>query len=167
VDTQTFRVRRKPQLFVGGFGLLAVLLGALLVPRGAGWFALAIGAVCTLSGVSAIFPNLGYVRYSAEGLTVKYMVLPARTVPWSEIAGVTSEKVHQIRHSVPALVIEYAPGWDGRALGQRLRDGRSYVGNFTTASGDELASHAREYLAHYGFATSPTGQATPVPPSPQ
>jgi hypothetical protein len=127
VDTLTFRVRRKPQVFVGAFGLLALLLGALLVPRGVGWFALAIGAVCTLSGLSAIFPNLGCVT----------------------------------------LVVEYAPGWDGRALGQRLRDGRSYVGNFTTASGDELALHAGGYLARYGFATSPTGQATPVPPSPQ
>jgi len=163
----TFYVRRKPQAFVGAFGLAALLLGALLVPRGAGWFVLAVGTVCTLSGVSAIFPNLGYVRLSPEGLTVKYMVLPARTVPWSEIAAVNSEKVHQIRHSVPALVIEYAPGWDGRALGQRLHDGRSYIGNFTTASGDELASQAHEYLARYGFATSPTGQATPVPPSPQ
>ena len=163
----TFYVRRKPQAFVGALGLAALLLGALLVPRGAGWFVLAVGTVCTLSGVSAIFPNLGYVRLSPEGLTVKYMVLPARTVPWSEIAAVNSEKVHQIRHSVPALVIEYAPGWDGRALGQRLRDGRSYIGNFTTASGDELASHAHEYLARYGFVTSPTGQATPVPPSPQ
>ncbi len=72
---------------------------------------LAIGAVCTLSGVSALFPNLGYVR---------------------------------------ALVIECPPGWDGRALGQRMRDGRSFVGNFTTASGDELASQARESLARYG-----------------
>jgi hypothetical protein len=146
----TFYVRRKPQAFVGAFGLVALLLGAFLVPRGAGWFVLAVGAVCTLSGVSAIFPNLGYVRLSPEGLTVKYMVLPARTVPWSEIVGVTSEKVHQIRHSVPSLVIEYAPGWDGRALGQRMRDGKSFVGNFTTASGDELASQAHEYLARYG-----------------
>ena len=146
----TFSVRRNPQAFIGAFGLFALLLGAFLVPRGAGWFALAIGAVCTLSGVSALFPNLGYIRLSPDGLTVKYMVLPARTVPWTEIASVKSEKVHQIRHSIPALVIEYAPGWDGRALGQRMRDGRSFVGNFTTASGDELASHARDYLAQYG-----------------
>jgi hypothetical protein len=66
--------------------------------------------------------------------------------------------VHQICHSVPAMVIEYAP---------RCATGRSYVGNFTTASGEELESHAREYLERYGFAASPTGQATPVPPSPQ
>jgi hypothetical protein len=33
---------------------------------------LAIGTVWTLTGVSAIFPNLGYVRVSPAGMTVKY-----------------------------------------------------------------------------------------------
>lgn len=146
----TFYVRRKPQAFIGAFGLVALLLGVLLVPRGAGWFVLAIGALCTLSGVSALFPGLGYVRFASEGLTVKYMVLPARTVPWNDIEAVTSERVHQIRHSVPSMVVAYGPTYSGRKLGQRMRDGRSYVGNFTTASGDELVSHAHEYLAQYG-----------------
>ncbi len=142
----TYPVKRKPQIFIGVFGIAALLLGVLLLPRGAGWFALVIGVVCTLSGVTALFPNLGYVRFGPEGLTVKYLLLPARTVPWCDIAAVTSEDVHQIRHTVPSMVIAYQPGYDGRKLGQRMRDGRSYVGNFTTASGDDLAAQARTYL---------------------
>lgn len=146
----TFPVRRKPQALVGAFGAAALLLGVALLPRGAGWFALVIGVVCTLSGVTAIFPRLGYVRFAPEGLTVKYLVLPARTVPWSDISAVTSERIHQIRHTIPSMVVAYAAGYDGPKLGQRLRDGRSYVGNFTVASGEELAAHGREYLHRYG-----------------
>jgi hypothetical protein len=89
------------------------------------------------------------VRFSSEGLTVKYVVLPARTVAWRDVAAVTSEGVRQIRHTVPSLVVIYAPGYDGPRVGQRLDETRSYVGNFTTASGDELAAHAREFLARY------------------
>jgi hypothetical protein len=150
MNTLTFRVRRRPQAFIGAFGVAALLLGIALLPRGAGWFCLVIGAVCTLSGATALLPGLGYVRFAPEGLTVKYMVLPARTVPWTDIADVTSVGVHQIRHTVPSMVIAYRPGYDGPKLGQRIRDGRSYVGNFTTASGGELAVHGREYLARYG-----------------
>ena len=146
----TFPVKRKPQAFIGAFGIAALLLGAALVPRGAGWFCLVIGVVCTVSGLTALFPNLGYVRFGPEGLTVKYVVLPARTVPWSDIAAVTSERIHQIRHTIPSMVVAYSPGYDGPKLGQRLRDGRSYVGNFTTASGEELAAHGREFLQRYG-----------------
>lgn len=142
----TFYVRRKPQAFIGAFGIVALLVGIALLPRGAGWFSLVIGIVCTLSGLTALFPKLGYVRFAPEGLTVKYLLLPARTVAWSDINAVTSEDVHQIRHTVPSMVIAYGPTYDGPKLGQRMRDGRSYVGNFTTASGDELARNAREYL---------------------
>lgn len=150
MGTLTFDVRRKPQAFIGAFGIVALLLGIALLPRGAGWFCLVVGVVCTLSGATALFPKLGYVRFGPEGLTVKYLVLPARTVEWSDIAAVTSEGVHQIRHTVPSMVIAYRTGYDGPKLGQRMHDGRSYVGNFTTASGDELAAQGREYLARYG-----------------
>jgi hypothetical protein len=142
----TFRVKRKPQAFVGACGIVALLIGIGLLPNVGGWFALVVGGVMTVSGLSAVFPNLGYVRFAPDGLTVKYLLLPARTVAWSDIAAVTSERIRQIRHSVPSMVIAYQPGYDGPKLGQRLRDGRSYVGNFTTASGDELAAQARTYL---------------------
>jgi hypothetical protein len=163
----TYYVKRRPQAFVGACGIVAVLIAVGLLPRVAGWFALVVGAIMIVSGLSAIFPQLGYVRFAPEGLTVKYLLLPARTVAWSDISAVTSERVRQIRHSIPSMVVAYSAGYSGPKVGQRLRDGRSYVGNFTTASGDELAAHGREYLSRYGLAASPTGQATPVPPSPQ
>jgi hypothetical protein len=71
-------------------------------------------------------------------------------VAWRDIAAVTSEGIRQIRHTIPSMVVGYVPGYDGPKLGQRLRDGRSAVGNFTTASGDELAARGRDYLIRYG-----------------
>jgi hypothetical protein len=148
VDDVVFRTKRKPQLFVGAFGIAMLIVGA-LASGGARWFAFALGAIGVVSGLTALFPSLGYVRFSPEGLTVKYVVLPARTVAWRDVAGVTSEGVRQIRHTVPSLVVAYVPGYDGPRVGQRLDETRSYVGNFTTASGDELAAQAREFLARY------------------
>ena len=142
----TFYVKRKPQAFVGACGIVAVVIGIGLLPRVGGWFALVVGGLMVVSGLSAVFPKLGYVRFAPEGLTVKYLLLPARSVAWGDVSAVTSERVGQIRHSIPSMVVAYRPGYDGPKVGQRLRDGRSYVGNFTTASGDELARNAREYL---------------------
>jgi hypothetical protein len=56
----------------------------------------------------------------------------------------------RVKRGRQAFVGAFGLGYGGRALGQRMRDGRSYVGNFTTAPGDELAARAREYLARYG-----------------
>jgi len=121
-------------------------IGVAILPRIAGWAAVAIGGVGLVAGLSALLPRAAYVRYSADGLTVKYAFQAARTVPWREIAAVTSELVPIVRHRLPSLVVRYVEGYSGPILGQQLDPARSYVGNFTVASGDELAAAAREYL---------------------
>ena len=150
MDVVTCRVKRRPQLFVGAFGLLMLLIAALLLPGAGGWGALAIGAICLLSCLSALRPSLGYVRFSPDGLTVKYVTTSARTVSWRDIASVTSEAIRQIRHTVPCMVVTYVPGYNGKKIPQVLHDGRTAVGNFTTATGEELAAHGRDFLARYG-----------------
>ena len=149
MDVVTFGAKRRTQLIVVAFGLAMLAVGAGLAPRIGGWVALAIGAFAFLGGLSAFVPGAAYVRYSPDGLTVKYAFLRARTVAWPDIAAVTSERVPEIRHSIPSLVVTYAPGYAGPVVGQQLGETRSYVGNFTTASGDELAAKAGEYLARY------------------
>jgi hypothetical protein len=150
VDVVTCPTGRRRQVVVGSFGLVMLLVAGLLLPGAGGWVALTIGAICAVSGITAIIPNQAYVRFSPDGLTVTYVLMPPRTVAWRDIAAVTSEGVRQIRHTVPSMVVTYAPGYEGKRLGQRLRNGRSAVGNFTAASGDELAADGREFLARYG-----------------
>jgi len=150
LDVITCPTGRRRQVVVGSFGLVLLLVAGLQLPSAAGWVALTIGALCAVSGLTAVFPNQAYVRFSPDGLTVKYVLFPARTVPWNEIASVTSEGVRQIRHTVPSMVVSYVPGYDGKRFAQRLRDGRSAVGNFTAAGGDELAAHGRDFLSRYG-----------------
>jgi hypothetical protein len=149
MDVLTFGAKRRTQLVVIAFGLAMLAVGAGIAPRIGGWVAIALGAVAVLGGLTAFVPGAAYVRLSPDGLTVKYAFLPARTVAWPDIAAVTSELVPLIRHRLPSLVVTYAPGYTGAWLGQRLDDTRSYVGNFTIASGDELAAKAGEYLARY------------------
>ena len=75
---------------------------------------------------------------------MKYAFLRARTVAWPDIAAVTSERVPEIRHSIPSLVVTYASGYAGPVVGQQLGETRSFVGNFTTASGDEMPIEVRD-----------------------
>ena len=150
MDVVTFGAKRRTQLVVIAFGLAMLAIGAGIAPRIGGWIAIALGAVATLGGLSAFVPGAAYVRLSPDGLTVKYAFVRARTVAWPDIAAVTSELVPLIRHRLPSLVVTYAPGYTGARLGQRLDDTRSYVGNFTIASGDELAAKAGAYRARYG-----------------
>ena len=150
METVTVRAARGRQLIGVGFGLAMLLIGIVLLPRLAGWVALLIGVVGLVAGVAGIVPGAAYVRFSPDGLTVKYAFLPGRTVPWREIAVATSELVPLIRHKVPSLVLTYVPGYTGVQLGQHLDGERSYVANFTVASGDELAAKANEYRERYG-----------------
>jgi hypothetical protein len=129
-----------------------VLAGVALLPRIAGWAAIALGIVGLVAGLSVLVPGAAYVRLSPDGLTVKYSFFRAATVPWREIAAVTSELVPIVRHRVPSLVVAYVDGYNGVRLGQSLDGKRSYVGNFTVASGDELAARANEYRERYGAA---------------
>ncbi len=147
MDELTFGAKRRTQFVVIAFGLALLAVGAGTAPRLGGWAAIALGAVAALGGLTAFVPGAAYVRLSPDGLTVKYAFLSARTVAWPDIAAVKSELVPLIRHRLPSLVVTYAPGYAGAWLGQRLDDTRSYVGNFTTASGDELAAKAGSYLA--------------------
>ena len=147
MDVVTYHAKRSTQLVVVAFGLAMLSLGAAVAPRFGGWVAVAIGAAAVIGGLSAFVPGAAYVRYSPDGLTVKYAFLPARTVAWPDIAAATSELVPLIRHRLPSLVVTYVPGYAGPLLGQSLDETRSYVGNFTTASGDELAAKAGSYLA--------------------
>jgi hypothetical protein len=132
------------------FGLAMLLIGWALVPGAGGWAAVGIGGIATVGSLASLVPGAAYVRFSPLGLTVKYAFQSARTVPWPQVAGVTSELVPLIRHQAPSLVVTYAPGYSDSRVGQRLDDDRSYVGNFTTASGEQLEATARDYLARYG-----------------
>jgi len=142
----TYHAKRRTQFIVVAFGLALLVVGAGIAPRLGGWVAVGIGALALVGGLSAFVPGAAFVRFSPDGLTVKYAFLPARTVAWPEIAAATSELVPLIRHRLPSLVITYVPGYAGKLLGQRLDEHRSYVGNFTTASGDELAARAGVFL---------------------
>jgi hypothetical protein len=127
-----------------------LLIGIALLPRVSGWVAIALGVAALLAGLSVLVPGAAYLRLSPDGLTVKYSFLRAATVPWREIAGVTSELVPIVRHRVPSLVVTYVDGYLGVRLGQNLDEHRSYVGNFTSQAGDELARAAEEYRTQYG-----------------
>jgi len=150
VDSVTYRAARARQLVGVGFGLAMLLIGLALEPRLAGWVAVAIGVIGLVAGLGGIMPGAAYVRYSPDGLTVKYAFLPAHTVQWREIAAAESRLVPLIRHKVPALVLTYQPGYSGRRVGQQLDAERSYVANFTLVTGEELAAKANEYRARYG-----------------
>ena len=150
METLTVRAARGRQLIGVAFGLGMLVIGIGLVPNLAGWVALALGVVGLVAGLGGIVPGAAYVRFSPEGLTVKYAFLPGRTVPWPGIAAVTSELVPMIRHRLPSLVVTYADGYAGPRVGQHLDASRSYVGNFTVESGDDLAAKADEYRARHG-----------------
>ena len=150
METVTVRAARGRQLVGVAFGAVMLLIGIGLLPRLAGWVAVLLGVVGLVAGLGGILPGAAYVRFSPEGLTVKYAFLPARTVPWREIAGATSELVPLIRHKVPSLVITYVTGYTGVQLGQHLAGERSYVANFTVVSSDELAAKANEFRGRYG-----------------
>ena len=150
METVTVRAARARQLVGVAFGLAMLLIGIALEPRLAGWVALALGVVGLVAGLAGIVPGAAYVRFSPDGLTVKYAFLPARTVAWPDIAAVTSELVPMIRHRLPSLVVAYMDGYTGLRLGQRLDASRSYIGNFTVESGDELVAKANEFRARYG-----------------
>ena len=150
MDAVTFRAKRRTQLVVIAFGLVMLAGGAAALPRLGGWVALAIGGFAVAAGLSAFVPGAAYIRFAADGLTVKYAFMRVRTVSWPDIAAVTSELVPLIRHRLPSLVVEYTAGYGGARLGQRLDDNRSYIGNFTTEAGDALAAKAGDYLTRYG-----------------
>lgn len=158
MDTVTFPAARGRQLVGVGFGLVMMLIGFAIEPKLAGWVAVAIGVVALVAGIGGILPRAAYVRYSPEGLTVKYAFLAAHTVPWRELAAADSELVPMIRHKAPSLVLTYEAGYGGQRLGQRLDADRSFVANFTLVSGDELAAKANEYRSRYG---------SPEPPEPE
>jgi len=160
VDIVTFPAARGRQLVGVGFGLVMLLLGLAIEPKLAGWVAIAIGVVALVAGVGGILPGAAYVRYSPDGLTVKYAFLAAHTVPWRELAAAESELVPMIRHKAPSLVLTYEPGFTGQRLGQRLDADRSFVANFTVTSGGELAARANEYRGRYG-APEPEPQPGP------
>ena len=148
-DVRTFPAARGRQLAAAGFGAVVLVIGIALLPRVAGWVAIVLGVVGLLAGLSVLVPGAAYLRLSPDGLTVKYSFLRAATVPWREIAGVTSQLVPIVRHRVPSLVVTYADGYLGVRLGQNLDVHRSYVGNFTGVPGDELARAAEEYRTRY------------------
>jgi hypothetical protein len=127
-----------------------LLIGIALLPGIAGWAAIALGAVGLVAGASVLVPGAAYMRLSPDGLTVKYSLLRGGTVPWREIASVTSELVPIVRHRVPSLVVTYVDGYRGVRLGQNLDGTRSYVGNFTRVSGDDLARAAEHFRVRYG-----------------
>ena len=150
METVTVRAARGRQLVGVAFGAVMLLVGIGLAPSLAGWVALLLGIVGLVAGLAGIVPGAAYVRFSPDGLTVKYAFLPGHTVAWRDIAAATSERVPLIRHKVPSLVLAYVPGYTGVQLGQHLDGERSYVANFTVESSDELAVKANEYRERYG-----------------
>jgi len=150
VDTVTYRAARARQLVGVGFGLAMLLIGLALEPKLAGWVAILIGVVGLVAGLGGIMPGAAYVRFSPDGLTVKYAFLRAHTVAWREIASAESRLVPLIRHKVPSLVLTYEPGYTGRRVGQHLDREHTYVANFTLATGEELVAKTNEYRARYG-----------------
>lgn len=154
METVTVRAARGRQLVGVAFGLAMLLIGIGIEPRLAGWIAIALGVVGLVAGLGGIVPGAAYIRFSPAGLTVKYAFVPSHTVPWRDIAAVTSELVPMIRHRLPSLVVTYVDGYTGTRLGQHLDASRSYIGNFTVESGDELVAKANEYRERYGTAES-------------
>ena len=152
METVTVKAGRTGQLLGVAFGIVMLLVGIALVPRLVGWVALLLGVIGLVAGVGGVLPGAAFVRFSPDGLTVKYAFLRARTVPWQVIVAAASEFVPLIRHQLPALVLTYADGYTGPRLGERLDESRSYVANFTVVSGDELAAKANEYRERYGVA---------------
>jgi hypothetical protein len=150
VETVTVRAARGRQLLGVAFGGVMLLVGIGLVPSLAGWVALLLGIVGLVAGVAGILPGAAYLRFSPDGLTVKYAFVPERTAPWPAVAGASSELVPLIRHKLPALVLTYAAEYEGRRVGQHLDGSRTYIANFTVATGDELAAKANEYRVRYG-----------------
>jgi hypothetical protein len=150
VETVTVRAARARQLLGVAFGGVMLLVGIGLVPSLAGWVALLLGVIGLVAGLAGIFPGAAYLRFSPDGLTVKYAFVPAHTVPWRAIAGAASELVPLVRHKVPALVLTYAAEYGGRRVGQRLDESHTYVANFTVETSDELAAKANEFRARYG-----------------
>jgi hypothetical protein len=152
VETVTVKAGRTGQLLGVAFGIVMLLVGIALVPRLVGWVALLLGVIGLVAGVGGVLPGAAFVRFSPDGLTVKYAFLRARTVRWQVIVAAASEFVPLIRHQLPALVLTYADDYTGPRLGEHLDDSRSYVANFTVVSGDELAAKANEYRERYGVA---------------
>jgi hypothetical protein len=150
VGTVTVKAGRTGQLLGVAFGIVMLLVGLALVPRLVGWVALLLGAIGLVAGVGGVLPGAAFVRFSPDGLTVKYAFLRPRTVSWRVIAAAASEFVPLIRHQLPALVLTYADDYTGPRLGQHLDESRSYIANFTVVSGDELAAKANEYRERYG-----------------
>ena len=107
MDAVTFRAKRRTQLVVIGFGLVMLAGAAAVLPRLGGWVALAIGGFAVAAGLSAFVPGAAYIRFAADGLTVKYAFMRVRRVAWPDIAAVTSELVPLIRHRLPSLAVEY------------------------------------------------------------
>ena len=161
MDTVTYRAARARQLVGVGFGLAMLLIGLALEPKLAGWVAIAIGVIGLVAGLGGILPGAAYVRYSPDGLTVKYAFLSAHTVAWREIAGAESRLVPLIRHKVPSLVLTYEPGFTGRRVGQGLDAERTYVANFTLEQTEDLAAKANEYRARYGAGEIETAEPAP------
>ena len=161
MDTVTFPAARGRQLVGVGFGLVMLLIGFAIEPKVAGWVAVAIGVIALVAGLGGILPGAAYVRYSPDGLTVKYAFLAAHTVAWREIATVESRLVPLIRHKVPSLVLTYEPGFTGRRVGQGLDAERTYVANFTLEQTEDLAAKANEYRARYGAGEIETAEPAP------
>jgi hypothetical protein len=163
VDTVTYRAARARQLVGVGFGLVMLLIGIAIEPKLAGWVAIAIGVIGLVAGLGGIVPGAAYVRFSSDGLTVKYAFLPAHTVAWREIAEVESRLVPLIRHKVPSLVLAYEPGFTGRRVGQHLDGEHTYVANFTLEKTEDLAAKANEYRARYGSGEIETAEPESEP----
>ncbi len=150
METVTVKAGRTGQLLGAVFGLVMLVVGLALLPRLVGWVAVLLGVVGLVAGLGGLLPGAAFVRFSPDGLTVKYAFLRSRTVSWRVIAAAASEYVPLIRHQLPALVLTYADDYTGPRVGQRLDESRSYVANFTVVSGDELAAKANEYRERYG-----------------
>jgi hypothetical protein len=155
VETVTVKAGRTGQLLGAVLGLVMLFVGLALLPRLVGWVALLLGVVGLVAGLGGLLPGAAFVRFSPDGLTVKYAFLRGRTVPWRVISAAASEFVPLIRHQLPALVLTYAEDYTGPRVGQHLDESRSYVANFTVVSGDELAATANEFRERYGAAAEP------------
>jgi hypothetical protein len=96
----------------------------------------AFGLTMLVLGAAIIAPRLGGWVAVAIGAVATIGGLCA-FVPGAAYVRVAGHVRHdERRQPVP-----------GRRVGQRLDETRSYVGNFTTATGDELAAKAGAYLA--------------------
>ena len=122
----------------------------------AGWVALLLGVVGLVAGLAGIVPGAAYVRFSPDGLTVKYAFLP----------GTHRAVARHRRRDERARAADPPQAAVARAhlrarihrvqLGQHLDGERSYVANFTVDVGRRARGEGERVPRALRRASTPT-----------